>query len=121
MIARDLLGHVRASIIYMDKMDSDFLVYARTESPDGYDYTRTPQKYREILEDCESDMNRAMRELKVSKSTSEAAIILGTVMDRLKQIVAVENIVSEEISYIGNPLHTQSLEEDTLSRYMRVE
>lgn len=122
LVARDLLGHVRASLIYMDRMSAEFDLYSRQKNEKGeYQYVQTKVKYWEVLEDCESDMERAIQALKVTKSNSEGIILLGTVMDRLKQIVAVENMVSEEITYIGNPLHTQSLEEDTLSRYKQVD
>lgn len=122
-LSRDIIGHIWACLHKMGKLSSEhYTEYMRagsamdisqiTDTHKAYSY-QTALTYTTVLWE-----NAAVSYF--NGKYSESMILLGRLMDTLSQIVANENLTSDNIVVIGSPLETPSLADDTVSRrYIR--
>ena len=118
-VCRDLMGHMRSCLIYTRRQSVEIELYiSGYYTKDVWHPGNTPQTYLQTLYDCTVDWERATNDF-YQERYAACMVSLGSVMDVLKQIILEEKMITEKQTYIAQPLRTQTLSEDTISRQYR--
>lgn len=99
IIAPDILGYVRASLIFTKKIEKK------------YDGEKT---YKDVIDEMYVKLQSAVSYWKAGDSTTSSPL-LTDVIDTLKIIIMVESLVSEMWEHTSNPLGTSSVEHDRIT------
>lgn len=99
IIASDILGYVKASLIYTKKIDNKF---------------DDEQNYKELMDSLFETLQSAISYFKAGESAASNQS-LNTVVDTLKIIIMTENLVAENWEHTANPLGTANVENDRIA------
>lgn len=99
IIASDILGYVRASLIFVKKIDNEY---------------EKDKPYKELMAELFAKLQSAISYFKGGES-SISIQMLNEVVDTLKIIIMTESLVSETWEHTANPLGTSSVEHDRIT------